>query len=218
MGRLRTEVMELEARVEKETARQLRENRNRVFAIRLAEHAQKEVDAIVAQAGDRGVRFDCKKGCAICCRLEVQVFPQEAFRIARTLRGQPGLESLVTALAEHVQRHRGITDTRQRGFCPLLVDGSCSIYEQRPLACRKMVSLDVERCKQMGESVPSDPEMAFKADAVVSGTRKAYARLKLPIENHELIASVLLALTDPTAEERWWNGEDVFAGNSRPTS
>ena len=81
-----------------------------------------------------------------------------------------------------------------------------------------MVSLDVERCKQMGETVPSDPEMSFKSEAVITGTRKAYARLKLPSETHEMIAGVLLALTDPSAEDRWWNGEDVFEADARPAS
>jgi len=218
MGRLRTEVLELEARIEKDTARQLRENRNRVFAVRLAQSAQNEIDRLREQAENRGVRFDCKKGCTICCRLEVHVLPQEAFRIARVLRDRPDQESLVAALAEHVETHRGITDTRQRNFCPLLVDGACSIYESRPMACRKMVSLDVERCKQMVGTFPSDPEMFFKSDAIAAGTRKAYARLKLPSEMHEMIASVQLALTDPTTEERWWNGEDVFKTDARPAS
>ncbi|MDE2257192.1 MAG: YkgJ family cysteine cluster protein [Xanthomonadaceae bacterium] len=218
MGRLQTEVSELEARIEKDTARLLRENRNCVFAVRLAQSAQKEIDRIREQTENRGVRFDCKKGCTICCRLEVHVLPQESFRIARELRGQPNRESLVAALSEHVEMHRGITETRQRKFCPFLVEGACSIYELRPLACRKMVSLDVERCKQMGKTVPSDPEMSFKSDAVITGTRKAYARLKLPSETHEMITGVLLALTDPSAEERWWNGEDVFETDTRPAS
>lgn len=211
MGKLQTEVSELEARIEKDTANILRENRNRTFAVRLAQHAQKEIDRVKEQVENRGVRFDCKKGCTICCRLEVQVLPQEAFRIARMLRDRPDQESLAAALAKHVETHRGITDTRQRKFCPLLVEDACSIYESRPLACRKMVSLDVERCKQMGESVPSDPEMAFKSEAVIKGTRNAYARRKLPNQPHEMIASVLLALTDSAVEDRWWNGEDVFA-------
>ncbi|HEY7872478.1 MAG TPA: YkgJ family cysteine cluster protein [Rudaea sp.] len=218
MGRLRTEVLELEARIEKDTSRQLRENRNRVFAVRLAQYGQKEIDQLREQTEARGVRFDCKKGCAICCRLEVHVLPQEAFRIAGVLRDRPNREALVAALSEHVETHRGVTDTRKRNFCPFLAEGACSIYESRPMACRKMVSLDVERCKQMDGTYPSDPEMFFKSDAVAAGTRKAYARLKLPSEMHEMIASVLLALTDPSAEERWWNGEDVFAADARPAS
>ncbi len=216
MGRLQTEVSELETRIEKDTARLLRENRNHVFAVRLAQRAQQEIDRVKEQVENRGVRFDCKKGCTICCRLEVQVLPQEAFRIARVLRDRPDREFLVAALAEHVEAHRGVTETHKRNFCPFLVDAACSIYDSRPMACRKMVSLDVERCKQMGESVPSDPEMAFKSEAIIKATRKAYARQKLPNQTHEMIASVLLALTDLSAEERWWDGEDVFANDAPP--
>jgi Fe-S-cluster containining protein len=218
VGKLQTEVLELQAKVEKDTARLLRENRNRVFAVRLAQSAQKEIDRVREQVEQRGVRFDCKKGCAICCRLEVQALPQESFRIARKLGERPDRESLIAKLSEHVEAHRGITDKRQRKFCPFLLDGACSIYEFRPLVCRKMDSLDVERCKEMGETVPGDPEMFYKAEAVMTGTQKAYARLKLPNEAREMVASVLLALTDPSAEERWWKGEDVFEAGVRPPS
>lgn len=215
MGKLQTEVLELESKVEKDTTRLLRENRTPTFAVRLAERAQKETDRISDEALSRGVQFDCRKGCTYCCRLEVNAYPQESFRIARTLRERPNLELLIAALADHAEKNREVTDKRQRDNCPFLVDQACSIYEIRPIMCRRMHSLDVERCKQMSETVPSDPELFYKSEAIWEGTRKAYARVKLPTQAHELVGSVLLALTDPSAEERWWKGEDVFEINSR---
>lgn len=211
MGKLQTEVLELQSKVEKDTTRLLRENRTPTFAVRLAERAQKETDKVSEDVKSRGVHFDCRKGCSYCCRLEVGSFPQESFRIARILNERPNKEPLIAALVNHLEKNREITDKHQRDACPFLVDRACSIYEVRPMMCRRMHSLDVERCKRMDDTVPSDPELFYKSEAIWEGTRKAYARVKLPTEAHELVASVLLALTDPSAEERWWNGEDVFA-------
>lgn len=218
MGKLQAEVLELQAKIEKDTTRLLRENRTPAFAVRLAERAQKETDRVSEEVKNRGVRFDCRKGCSYCCKLEVNAYPQETFRIARALNERPNREALIAALAEHVERNRGVTEKQQRQTCPFLVDQACSIYELRPIMCRRMHSLDVERCKQMGETVPSDPELFYKSEAIWEGTQKAYARVKLPTEAHELVASVLLALTDASAEERWWKGEDVFAADAAPPS
>jgi Fe-S-cluster containining protein len=212
MGKLQTEVLELQAKIEKDSTRRLRENRTFTFAVRLAEYAQKEVDRVREDAVNRGVQFDCRKGCGHCCRvLRVEAYPQESFRIARALRERPDQAALVATLAEHVQANRTVTTNNgQHKACPFLVDDACSIYAVRPFMCRKLSSLDFKQCLQ-GENVPIDPELFYKAEAIQRGTQKAYERVKLPCEPRELIASILLALTDASAEERWWKGEDVFA-------
>jgi uncharacterized protein len=46
---------------------------------------------------------------------------------------------------------------------------------------------------------------------MLQGTVNGYARLKMKCEPHEFIQGLQLALTDPTAEQRWFKGEAVFA-------
>lgn len=204
---------ELKRETEREILRRLRENPTAVFAVRLASLAQQKVDAIVDETVKRGVGFACAKGCSFCCSLEVSAFPQETFRIARALSRRADRESIVAKLSAHAERNPRGTDRLRREPCPFLVDQACSIYEVRPLACRKCVSLDVERCRQMSETVPGDEEMYYKTEAVTLGMMAAYARNKRPSEPSELVSSLLRAMDDPGAEQRWWQGENVFASS-----
>ncbi len=213
-SREQADLLQLERQVEKEITQKLRANPTAVFAARLAAVAQQKIDLVHDAAAKKGVRFACAKGCSYCCQLKVDAYPQETFRIARGLRERTDQAGLVEALAAHANRNKDVTDKRSREPCPFLVDHACSIYDLRPAMCRKTVSLDVERCKAFAETVPSDPEMFYKSNAIINGAAKAYARAKLAFAPHELVSSVLLALSDPGAEARWWNGEDVFGTKS----
>ncbi|MGH8122700.1 MAG: YkgJ family cysteine cluster protein [Rudaea sp.] len=214
--REQADLLELERQVEKETTQKLRANPTAAFAVRLAAVAQLKIDQVHDEVVGKGVRFACAKGCSYCCQLKVDAYPQETFRIARGLRERTHLTGLMEALATHASRNKDVIDKRSREPCPFLVDHACSIYAMRPAMCRKTVSLDVERCKAFAETVPSDPEMFYKSNAIISGSAKAYARKKVASAAHELVSSVLLALTDSSAEARWWNGEDVFAAAPIP--
>ena len=202
---------ELMKETEREMLRRLRANPTAVFAVRLAAYAQQKVNEIADEAVKRGVQFACAKGCTYCCSLEVSSFPQETFRIARELSARADREAVVARLSAHAERNPPGTDRLKREPCPFLVDQACSIYDVRPVACRKCVSLDVERCKQMSEMVPGDAEMYYKAEAVTLGMIAAYSRNKRPSDPSELVSSVVQAMNDPTTEQRWWNGENVFA-------
>jgi Fe-S-cluster containining protein len=210
-SREQADLLELERQVEKEITQKLRANPTAAFAVRLAAVAQLKIDLVHDEVVRKGVRFDCAKGCSYCCQLKVDAYPQETLRIACGLRERADQAGLIEALAAHAARNKDVADKRNREPCPFLVDHACSIYDLRPAMCRKTVSLDVERCKAFAETVPADPEMFYKSNAIINGSAKAYARKKLAAAPHELVSSVLLALRDPGAETRWWNGEDVFA-------
>jgi Fe-S-cluster containining protein len=159
----------------------------------------------------KGVHFDCAKGCAWSCHFAVDAFPQETFRIARELRGRGDTTETRAALSAYVEKTKGATTFRRGVACPFLVDNACSIYSVRPMMCRKCNSLDVGKCKDPEATVPESPELAHKTGAIMHGTIKGYERNKLPARPHGLAASVLLALSDADAEQRWHSGEDVFA-------
>jgi Fe-S-cluster containining protein len=202
---------EIERGIEKETTQKLRANPSAAFAIRLSSLAQQKIDGVYDDVVRKGAHFDCAKGCSFCCRLKVECYAQEAFRIAHELRQRGDVSEITQTLANHIDRNKNVEEKRAREPCPFLVDQACSIYSVRPAACRKCASTDVERCKEFGETVPTDPEFFYKTGAILNGTVKAYARNKLPTTAYELASSVLTALTDATAEARWWKGEDVFA-------
>jgi uncharacterized protein len=83
-----------------------------------------------ALAGRHGSEVPCD-GCTACCRASqfIHIEPDEAATLARvpaSLRfPAPGLP------AGHV-----VMGYDQHGHCPMLVDDCCSIYDDRPRACR----------------------------------------------------------------------------------
>jgi Fe-S-cluster containining protein len=89
----------------------------------------------------------CGKGCSACCRMNVQISNLEAKQISQTIGRQ--------AAARHVSTVHSPSKFMGQP-CPFLVDDSCSIYANRPLACRKHVSF---------HSTPEwcEPEHALKS-------------------------------------------------------
>ena len=94
--------------------------------------------------------FACAPGCDSCCRPGLSVFEVEAAPIR-------------AALAELGQRDPAVRErVRAQGrasfldHCALLVDGRCSIYEQRPILCRS-------HGLPVAFSDPEDPE-ALRVD------------------------------------------------------
>ncbi|CAM3344103.1 Zinc-or iron-chelating protein [Paracidovorax anthurii] len=74
----------------------------------------------------------CHKGCAACCHMNVSITAVEAERLARASgrRKTPLVSTVDHALDEFSGRP-----------CPFLDgQGDCSVYEDRPLSCRKHAS------------------------------------------------------------------------------
>ena len=84
-----------------------------------------------SQAGDADAVVPCD-GCTACCRSSffVHIGPEETGALSRIPREllvrAPGLPDGYMVLGYD-----------ERGHCPMLVDDRCSIYEDRPVTCRK---------------------------------------------------------------------------------
>ncbi len=118
-----------------------------------------------------GKPVSCTKGCGACCRQVVPIAPAEARRIATLVEEMPEpRRSVVEArFAEAWKRIEeaglmpalegqgpraaggavevGLAVFRLGIPCPFLEDESCSIYEDRPIACREyLVTSDPAHC------------------------------------------------------------------------
>ncbi len=104
---------------------------------------------------------------------------------------------------------------RQHESCPLLVDNSCSVYEVRPLSCRAAVSTDADACRRAyeGEQVkigmPRQYFDALKTSSLV--LLAAMSAAGLDCRSYELNAALHIALSESNAEQRWLDGENIFA-------
>jgi Fe-S-cluster containining protein len=142
---------------------------------RLGEEAQGLEEAKVSTEGK--VR-SCKKGCAACCRMMVPIAPPEAFALTEFIRLLPGEQqqrvaqrfaAVKSTLLAHGLWHRlveigessgppndeALEPVNQQYYslripCPFLEDDACSIYEQRPAACRELlVTSPAEHCQDL---------------------------------------------------------------------
>jgi Fe-S-cluster containining protein len=132
------------------------------FNQRVDAHVRKQLDTLQGPVS-------CSKGCAGCCRQLTLIATVEAQNIVETYpeivrRALPVLKAQVALLDAEAER-RGIppvltTETRNAfsdawwlagQSCAFLVDGLCSIYPQRPLACRTyFVRSDPALCHDPG--------------------------------------------------------------------
>ncbi|WP_310447890.1 YkgJ family cysteine cluster protein [Thiobacillus sp.] len=171
------------------------------------------VDRANDAALDRGAHIDCKAECSHCCNARVEAIAPEIFLIAEELAQRPA-----PAFAEMVDRLQArITASDQealpwshRKSCPFLEDHLCSIYPVRPATCRKGHSTNAGKCAAHAPEIPQNLDMILNAEALIKGTSGAYRQRGFDGSAHELVRAVLIALLDPTAQARWFNGEHVF--------
>ena len=94
----------------------------------------------------------CKKGCNHCCKMATLVSIQEAQVIAIETGAKMTMPARFNQFGEIMQQqHAGVP-------CTFLTDEGCSIYEQRPFACRVHYSVDADNllCEMVpGETIRS---------------------------------------------------------------
>ena len=194
-------------------------------ATEAAELAQTLVETSVSARPPTVQKIACTKGCAYCCHTFVAITPPEAFRLADAVRG--GRAAGMTA---DLARSRGAALVGVRPgdrigrklACPLLVDGACSVYRHRPLACRQATSLDLGACidefegRNLEARIPiSGAYLNYASNAHITllGAMRAAG---FSTDAMELAAALDVVLAMPDAEARWLAGEDVFRDVQRP--
>lgn len=88
----------------------------------------------------------CSKGCSSCCHIPVSISELEVLHIEK----QTGKKAKPTSLPQNFHGQP----------CPFLTNNACSIYEHRPLVCRKHVSFtstaywcSIERCNELDQQM-----------------------------------------------------------------
>ena len=99
-----------------------------------------------------GKRIHCRRGCTDCCHHIFQISETEAAYVSAGFGGladrqreklsenaKAYLRSRDTIMQEHgyIEAWGNLPRAETRLACPALVDGLCSIYDHRPLICRK---------------------------------------------------------------------------------
>ena len=162
----------------------------------------------------------CGKGCSFCCRMWVDATPPEVLYTVKKMPPEQRQQA-------HASGRTGLRQTSGASFfdrcgkvnppCPLLDDeGACSVYELRPIACRTLVSTNVDDCRMTfmeGSDLgfPSPDVWFTLRDSYNTALEGALIHSGLAYQARELNDSLRIALTTPDAEARWLSGADDFA-------
>lgn len=162
----------------------------------------------------------CRVGCTFCCRAPtVTATAPEVFLVAREVRQRHGAD--LPAVIERVRQTDKVTRgldpaerLRVRQPCSMLVDGACTVYAARPLACRAFASFSREKCEGAFETGSADiPIPGINMTMRGNANQALWSALHhcgLSSKGYELNHALLIALEQPDAERRWLSGEDVF--------
>lgn len=226
-------IMEQEASHSQEdrTKAVLQDRPNPVKALYLIDDAKNFADHLidVVHANFPAERpLACHKGCSYCCSIAVGASIPEVLFIARYLKETLKAEDLADVrrrIEEHQEQLSRVPLRRRLSYslrCPLLVDGMCSVYVARPLACRGWNSFDAAKCQafeQDPEGKGTTPVYMPQRSVVASiqrGVEKGLQALGLDHSFLELGAGLKIALDTPDAAERWLAGEPIFAPAALP--
>ena len=186
--------------------------------------ARELTDRIVRQVGEslseQGTPVACVKGCSACCRYLVPLSVPEVFRMTGEMLdmtaedGSAILSSSIEAAKRIIdsRREAGVADLLEdlNGWysgleldCPLLRDGLCAAYENRPLACREhIVTGSADLC---GSGREYEPQVVRLPVSVLD----CLADLAAELEGGE-VESVMLPLALPWAQSNPERGQRTW--------
>jgi hypothetical protein len=180
-----------------------------------------EADRTVAAFAGADADIQCRAGCSFCCHQNVSVTIPEAIMIA--LRLDQAADPRRDAVMQAADDFAGLDNEERIATgrpCPLLVDHRCSVYSDRPIACRSLTSPDAARCHSAMRSLEAGDGvqpieiylvLQFLCSGEQAATRGICRDLGLQDDMVDLTQTIAAILRDPTLIERWAQGEQVFA-------
>ena len=148
------------------------------------------------QHGENGVVPTCTLGCCHCCRFHVVLNVAEAHTLARYIKRVFSADQIDAIRMRTLRWHEwddsrpGRSRTPDAGdaphfagyqhFCPLLLNGCCSVYPVRPMVCRThYVTSDARYCDAANNPQKTeDPPVALlsvvNAASLFSGALREY--------------------------------------------
>lgn len=198
----------------------LRERRNMRRASEAAAIAARTFDTSLKNSPSE-IEVACKKGCSFCCYTFVSVLAPEVFHIATTIRRERSAAD-IDMLVERSAATANLDLNARHGRhlpCPLLTEvtttAACSLYLNRPLVCRKAASVSLAACLVEYDGGEAGTQMPFVNQSLFSDANLALHialhSCSLPERSYEFSAALRSALTQPDAEQRWLEGDDIFA-------
>ena len=166
--------------------------------------------------------FACAQGCNTCCsQPELSLSAVEVFSISDHIEETFTAEqrdALCQRLTEikHAKLQNADVVPQPLYECPLVSKEGCSVYDVRPFACRGHHSYDLAECEEAKRTKFTVPvinqygEQVSAAQMVVVALRQSLTENNLEADLLDLHLALKVALDDPEAKSRWFEGNAVF--------
>ena len=168
----------------------------------------------------------CRAGCGTCCHVPVGVQAHEVLLAAEYIQTRfsaADLESAIARFAAHRAAFAGKSMDERAALktpCAVLLDGSCSIYEARPEACRSHHSRNLDGCRSnldTGLDIVDVliPEIRGRMFAVMLGIDQAATDAGFDDRAYDFGSAMHEALTDSLCAVRWMQRQPAFPDSCR---
>jgi Fe-S-cluster containining protein len=124
----------------------------------LQQSADGLIGSLLAQGLRNGVKADCTKGCDWCCHQPVFASNFEILHMVEYIQKylpEEYIGEIAAKAAAKNNRVKALPNEEMllhKSACPLLDNGSCTIYPARPMACRIYLSTSLESCRKFYNS------------------------------------------------------------------
>ena len=207
--------------------KRLRKTRNPADLLAAISSAHKEFDRAFASApAEAKASVACRAGCGTCCHVPVGVQAHEVLIAAHHVQthfSAAQLDELIVRTAAHHAAFAGrsiVERTALKTPCALLVEGSCSIYEARPEACRSHHSHNAESCRtnlRHGNEALDVfiPGVRGRMFAVMLAIDQAVVEAGFDGQAYDFGSALHEALTDSLCAVRWVQRQAAFPDSCR---
>ncbi len=210
--------------------KRLRKTRNPNDLLNVLASSQKEFDRAMASAPAAAREsIACRPGCGACCHVPVGLLAHEVLIVAHHVQlhfSPTDLEALVERTAVHraaVAGRSNLERTLLRRPCALLKEGSCSVYESRPEACRSHHSHNAVACQtniDLGNEAIDVyiPGIRGRMFAVMLAIDQAVAEAGFDGQAYDFGSALHEALTNSLCLVRWLQRQSAFPESCREAS
>ncbi len=173
------------------------------------------IEALAGEAKRHNINIDCRKGCSWCCYQPIFGVAHEFHYLWQFMQLNMSEDDrklvLQKAFDNYQKRGRLSQDELEKSKlpCPLLVNGACSAYVARPMACRIYLSMSEDSCKQFHDhpedesNYPALLEFPLRAGQMMNeGFTEGIQKSKLTNNEYLMEEGLLIAHNnDETVED-----------------
>lgn len=207
--------------------RRLRRTRNPAELLAAVRAAHREFDrAYESSPAAARAAVACRAGCGACCHVLVGVQAHEVLIAAEFIQrtfSPAELDAVIQRTGEQRAAFQGKLHAAQAALqrpCALLHDGACTIYAERPEACRAHHSPDAETCRRnLDPANPyvdvTIPGLRGRMFAVMLGIDQAVAEAGFDGHAYDFGSALNEALTNSLCAARWLQRQPAFPDDCR---